>query len=75
MKKTYICTSTIHMATKLGRVVNYGGGAPPSMLRNLLITWSRDKYKTLYLHFRNIYDLETWQSGNLRCGDPSFNVM
>ena len=47
MKKTYIWTSTIPMGTKLGRVVTYGQKIPHTKLHDLLITWSRDKYKTL----------------------------
>ena len=33
------------MTTKLGRMVTYGGGSPPSKSPDLLITWSRDKLK------------------------------
>ena len=43
-------------------------------LRDLLITWSRDKCKTLYLHFCNTNDHKTGQSSNLRWGDPTFKV-
>ena len=31
--------------------------------------------KNLYLYFRNIYDYQTWQNGNLRWRDSNFNVM
>ena len=62
------------MATKLSRVVTYGGGTPTSKLCNLLNTWSRDKCKTLYLHFHNIYGHQTWQSGNLQSEDPICKV-
>ena len=41
-------------------------------LHDLFITWSCDKYKTLYLHFCSTYDHKTGQSSNLRCGDPTF---
>ena len=68
MKKTFICTSTIPMATKLGKVVTYVRKTPPTKLRDLLIKWSPDKCKTLYLHFCNTYDYQTWLSGNLRWG-------
>ena len=37
------------MGTKLGRVVTYGQKIPHTKLHDLLITWSRDKYKTLNL--------------------------
>ena len=70
MKKTFICTSTIPMATKLGKVVTYVRKTPPTKLCDLLIKWSPDKCKTLYLHFCNTYDHQTWLSGNLRWGTP-----
>ena len=34
---------TIPLATKLGRVVTYIGGIPPTNAHNLLATWSREK--------------------------------
>ena len=49
MKKTYICTSAISMATKFGRVVTCNGGTPSSELCILLIIWSRDKWKETYI--------------------------
>ena len=33
---------------------------------NLLIKWSRDKWRALYLQFHNAYGHQTWQSVNLR---------
>ena len=42
-------TSTIPMAIKLGRVVTYGQQTSHTKSRYLLIKWSRDKCKTLYL--------------------------
>ena len=74
MKKIYIWTSSIPMASKLGRVVTYSWKNPCTKLHDLLITWSRDKYKTLYLHFCSIYDHKTGQSSNLQCGDPILKV-
>ena len=53
-KKNYIWISTIPMATKPGRMVTYSQKTPHTKLH--LITWSRDKYKTLYLHFWSTYD-------------------
>ena len=50
------------MAAKLGSVVTCGQKIPHTMLHDLLITWSRDKYKTLYLHFWGTYDHKTGQS-------------
>ena len=73
-KKTYICTSAIPVAAKFGRVITYGLKTPPTKLDNLLITWSRGKRKTLYLHFGNPYGHETWQSVDLRWGNPTFKV-
>ena len=43
-------------------------------LRDLSITWSRNKYRALYLPFRNTYGHQNWQSGNLRWGSPTFKV-
>ena len=58
------------MASKLGRVVTYGWKNPCTKLHDPLITWPRDKYKTLYLHFCSIYDHKTGRSSNLQFGDP-----
>ena len=46
MKKPYICTFAIPMATKLGRVVTYGGGTPPNYSGDLLMMWSRENFET-----------------------------
>ena len=73
-KASTVCNSTIPMATKLDRVVTYNQETPPTKLRDLLITWSRDKCKTLYLHHRNTHGHQTWQSGNMRWRDPNFKV-
>ena len=59
------------MATKIGRVVTCGGGTPTSKSHDLLMMWSRDKFKTLYLLFCNIYDHKAWQSSNLQWGGPN----
>ena len=74
MKKVYTCTSTIPMATKLGKMVTYCWKTPPTKSCDLLIKWSRDKCKILYLHFRNTYGHQTWQSDNLPWGDPNFKI-
>ena len=71
----HICTSTITMATKLGRVATYGWKTPHTKSHYLLITWWCDKCKTLYLHFCNIYGHQTSKSGNLPWRDPNFKVM
>ena len=70
--KTFICTSTISMATKLGRVVTYGWKIPPIKSCDLLITWSRDKWK---LFFCNNWSLQIWQSISLRLENPTQQVM
>ena len=46
----------------------------PSKSPDILITWSRDKLKNLYLHFHNNYGHQTWQSSCLRLGDPNCKV-
>ena len=74
MKKTGICTSTIPITIKLGRVVTYSEKTPPTNLRDLSITWSRGKCKLLYLDVGNTYDLQTCQSGNLQWRNPKFKV-
>ena len=43
-------------------------------LHDLLITWSRDKCKALYLPFHNTYGPQNWQSGDLQWGNPTFKV-
>ena len=42
--------------------------------RDLLMVWSRDKCKTLYLDFCNAYGYLTWKNYNLRWGDPNLKV-
>ena len=37
-------------------------------LRDLLVKWSRDKCKTLYLNFSNVYGHKNLQNSNLRWG-------
>ena len=41
------------MAIKLGRIVTCSEWTSPSKSCDLLIMWSRDKYKNFYLHFPN----------------------
>ena len=62
------------MATKFDMVVTYCWKTPPTKSCDLLITWSHDKCKILYLHFRNTYGCQIYQSGNLRWRDPNFKV-
>ena len=47
IKNTYICSSAIPTATKPGRLVTCGGGTPCWKSRDLLITWSCDKFEKL----------------------------
>ena len=46
-KRTCVYTYTKPMATKLCQVVTYIGGIPSTTYHNLLISWSRKKWKTL----------------------------
>ena len=69
--RSYICTSAISMTTKLDRVVTCVGRTPASRPCDLLIMWSRDKRKKLYLNFHNTYCHQTWQSANLWSEDPT----
>ena len=48
MKKTYISTSAISMTIKLGRMVTCDGGTPTSRSCDILIMWSRDKWRRNY---------------------------
>ena len=43
------------MNPKLGRTVTYDEGIPPTKSRDISVKWSRDKYKTSYLHFHKVY--------------------
>ena len=47
---------------------------PSTKLRDLLITWARDKCRALYLPFHNTYDHQTWQSSYLRWENPTFKI-
>ena len=75
MKKTYTSTFAIPMAIRLGRVVTYGQKTPHIKSCYLLFKWFHDKCKILHLHFRDVYDHQTWQSSNLHWTDPSFKAM
>ena len=74
IQKPYICSSTIPMATKLGWVVTWVGQPHH---QSHVIFWLRGHVtnsKNLYLHFRNTYRHQTWQSGNLPSEDPTYLV-
>ena len=45
---------------------------PHSKLSDLLITWLRGKYKSLYIHSCSTYDNKTGQRSNLRWVNPIF---
>ena len=68
--RLYISTSAVSMTTKLDRVVTCDGGTPTSRACDLLVMWSRDKWKKLFLYFHNTYGHQTWQSDNVRSEDP-----
>ena len=74
IQKTYIYSSAKPIAIRLGRVATCGWETPPSKPCDLLIMWSHDKCKNLYLHFHNIYGQQSWHSSNLRWGDTIFKV-
>ena len=73
-EKPNIYPSAIPMATKFDRLGTCIGGTSPSKSRDLLITWTVEKLKNLYLHFRNTYGHQTWQGGNLPSEDPTYLV-
>ena len=50
---------------KVSRVVTQEERTPPTKSRDTLISWSRDKQKTLYLHFHNVYGSLTQQGSDL----------
>ena len=56
------------MATKIGRLVSYHDWLLPIMLLHLWlrgIPRSRDKLKSLYIHYNNTYAHNTWQDDEL----------
>ena len=71
-------TKTVHLTTKIGRIVPY--------FERLLFTnslnpfWSRGLAKSCemlktYLPYHSIYDHQTWKGGNLLWGAPSYEVL
>ena len=68
--RPYACTCVISMTTKLDKVVTCDGGFEG----HLLIMWSRDKRKNIYLNFHDTYGHQTWQSGNLWSEDLTHYV-
>ena len=60
-KKRYNSTFTKPMDPKLSRVVAQDEGAQPTKPRDTLTTWSRDKSKTLYLHFLKTCGSQPWE--------------
>ena len=70
-RKYYIFLTIRPRTTKLGRVVTCDGGNSSTKSRDLLTTWSREKWKSLCLQLHITYDNQTWQSGNLHCATPS----
>ena len=56
------------MTTKLGRIVTYFEGLvliKYMTLSSRVLTRSRDKLKSLYLHHGGAYGHQTWQYGDL----------
>ena len=72
---SYICISTTPIATKLCKVVIYCQKTTPTKSCDVLIKWSRDKCKALYLFFRNTCSHQTQQSSNLSWRELNFKAM
>ena len=53
-RKRYISTLIRAIYPKLRCVVTLDGGNSPTSSRDAWTTWSRDKWKILYLHFHNV---------------------
>ena len=64
-KKHYISTFTKPMDPKLSRVVTQDERTSPTKSRDISTTWSREKSKTLYIHFHKAYGPQTQQGGDL----------
>ena len=58
-QKRYIFIFTGPMDLKISRLVTLDQGTPPTKSRDISTAWSRDKSKTLYLHFRQAYGPHT----------------
>ena len=59
------------MTTKHDKVVSLREKLPPMNSHNPLNMWSRDKLKTLYLHYRSAYGHKIYQGGDIHQGAPS----
>ena len=55
-KKHYKSTFTRPMDPKISKMVTYDERTPPTKSRDYSISRSRDKSKTLHLHFLKVYD-------------------
>ena len=53
------------MATKHDKVVTHHEGFPPTNLHNPVQERSRDRLKTLHLHYRNAYGHKIYQSDDI----------
>ena len=62
------------MDPKLSQAGDLGWGNPPTKSRDTLIMWSRDKSKTLNLHFHNTYKSQTKKVGDLGWGNPTHQI-
>ena len=60
------------LASKFERVITYGWKTQPAKSYDLLITWSCEKFKNLYLYFNNTNGNQTWQGSDLEWGTPLF---
>ena len=73
IQKTYVCTSAIPMATKLGRVLTYVGR---SQIHSQVTFWSRVHLTNVkpYICISAVSGHQTWQHSNLRWGNPTFKA-
>ena len=71
-------TKTVHLTTKIGRIVPYFERL--LFINSLNPFWSRGLTKSCemlktYLPYHSIYDHQTWKGGNLLWGAPSYEVL
>ena len=71
-EKPYSCISAKPIASKFERAISYGWKTQPAKSYDLLITWSCEKFKNLYLYFNNTNGNQTWQGSDLEWGTPLF---
>ena len=70
----YISTWTRSLARKYGKVETFRDWLPPINSHKLLNMWSRNKSRTLYLHYHNAYGLQTYQDDELPWGELPYKI-